>query len=157
MDNHCNKHSEKPLPRGMIGPRITDVSRLLRMRFNRAAQEEGLFAGQQHIIIMLEQNGGLTVSQISKGLSVSTATASVSIKRLEKAGFVKKVQDEKDARITKIYLTDKGKVVPCRIKQKMDAQESNITAGLNDDEICKLSDMLDHIMINLEKEEMPND
>ena len=82
MDNHCNKRSAKPTPRGMIGPRITDVSRLLRMRFNRAAQEEGLFAGQQHIIIMLEKTGGLTVSQISKKLCVSTATVSVSIKRL---------------------------------------------------------------------------
>lgn len=157
MNNHCNKWETKLVPRGMIGPRITDVSRLLRMRFNRAAQEEGLFAGQQHIIIMLEKNGGLTVSQISKKLCVSTATASVSIKRLEKAGFVKKVQDENDARITKIYLTEKGKLVPCRIKQKMDAQESDITAGLSENEVGELSDMLDRILKNLEKEEMPND
>ena len=39
----------------------------------------------------------------------------------------------------------------------MDAQESNITAGLSDAEIGELSDMLDRVMSNLEKEEMPND
>lgn len=109
------------------------------------------------LLLCLRKRAGLPSARFQKKLCVSTATASVSIKRLEKAGFVKKVQDEKDARITKIYLTDKGKCIPCRIKQKMDAQESNITAGLSDAEIGELSDMLDRVMSNLEKEEMPND
>jgi DNA-binding MarR family transcriptional regulator len=161
-------HNKKnnPPPSGMIGPRVNRIARVLRHRFNEVANEVGLFSGQQHIILLLKENEGITVSQVAEYLGITPATASVSVKRMEKAGFVYKCADEKDARITKLYLTEKGKSVPERIKEKMDAQEKFVTEGFTEEEISQLSDLLDRVINNLSsweelqaniKEEYSND
>lgn len=147
-----------PPPKGMIGPRATRLSKMLRCRFNEAANEEGLFSGQQEIILLLKNNGGLTVGQVAESIGVSPATVSVSIKRMEKTGFVEKKADENDARITKLFLTEKGETAPERIREKMDFQEKYITNGMTCEEIQLFSDLLDRAINNLlEQEEGNND
>ncbi len=145
------KHSAPP--KGLIGPRIHRASQLLRNRFNAVVNSEGLFSGQHHIIILLKHSNGLTLSEVAKELGVTPATASVSVKRMEKAGFIKKLPDENDARTVRLYLTDKGEAVTENIKEKMDAQESRITNGLTAEERATLSALLDRVIENMEMEE----
>ena len=146
----CNKRPlPPPLPRENIGARIGFISRKSKNYFNQVVSEEGLFAGQHHIIMMLERVGCATVSQIAEEMRTTSATASVSIKRLEKAGFVEKLPDESDARITKIYLTDKALAVTQRIKSKMDEAEESLTQGLTQEEKYQLSDLLDKVVDNI--------
>jgi DNA-binding MarR family transcriptional regulator len=144
-------------PKELIGPRINHSSRLLRQRFNKVVNDAGLFSGQQHIILLLSENGGLTVSQISSALEITPATVSVSIKRMERAGFVYRQADEKDARISKIFLSDKGAAALQSIKDKMDAQESIIEKGMTKEEKEMLSNLLDRVISNLEEKEMMGD
>ncbi|MGN0522925.1 MAG: MarR family winged helix-turn-helix transcriptional regulator [Eubacterium sp.] len=153
-----NLKRPEPPERGIIGARINRISRTLRKSFNQAAAEEGLFSGQQHIILLLKHNEGLTIGQVAEATGVAVATASVSIKRMEKAGLVIRTADEKDARLTKLYLTDKGKAAPEHIREKMDRQEQYITKGLTNEEVMLLSDLLDRVIENLkEKEESVSD
>jgi len=140
-------------PDGLVGPRIHRASRLLRNRFNEVVNSEGLFSGQHHIIILLKHNDGLTLSEVAKATNVTPATASVSVKRMEKAGFIEKRSDEADARTVRIYLTEKGKSVTDNIKEKMDAQENMLTEGLSKEETLALSCMLDKIIDNMERSE----
>ena len=146
----CNKRPlPPPPPRGNIGARIGFISRKSKNYFNQVVSEEGLFAGQHHIIMMLERVGCATVSQIAEDMRTTSATASVSIKRLEKAGFVEKRSSDSDARITKIYLTDKALAVTQRIKAKMDEAEESLTQGLTQEEKYLLSDLLDKVVNNI--------
>lgn len=146
----CNKRPlPPPPPRGNIGARIGFISRKSKNYFNQVVSEEGLFAGQHHIIMMLERVGCATVSQIAEEMRTTSATASVSIKRLKKAGFVEKRSSESDARITKIYLTDKALAVTQRIKAKMDEAEESLTQGLTQEEKYQLSDLLDKVVNNI--------
>lgn len=146
----CNKRPlPPPPPRGSIGARIGFISRKSKNYFNQVVSEEGLFAGQHHIIMMLERVGCATVSQIAEEMRTTSATASVSIKRLEKAGFVEKRSSDSDARITKIYLTDKALAVTQRIKSKMDEAEESLTQGLTQEEKYLLSDLLDKVVNNI--------
>ncbi len=142
-----------PPPKGLIGPRIARAARLIRRRFNHVLSEEGLFSGQQHIIFQLMENEGMTVSEIAKKIGITAATASVSVKRMEKAGFVEKKTDKSDARITKLYLTQKGCNVHENIKNKMDAQDRSLVENMSEQEILMLSDLLDRAILNLEKED----
>lgn len=137
------KKRHAPPPKGMIGPRIMCLSRLMRQKFNEAAAEQGLFSGQQEIIFLLVENEGITLSKLAERLEVSTATASVSVKRMEKAGFIIKRQDEKDARITRLYPTEKAKKAPDKIRERMDALESTLNKDLTQEESERLTDMLD--------------
>jgi DNA-binding MarR family transcriptional regulator len=153
---HIKMEQPKPAPKGMIGPRVNHASKILKRRFNEVVNEEGLFWGQQDIIILLKHNSGSTVGQLAEMLDVSAATVSVSVKRMEKSGFVERRADENDARITKLYLTEKGESIPSHIKEKMDLQELFITKGMNSDEIQQFSDLLDKAINNLQEQEGDN-
>lgn len=145
-----NKNIEPP-PEGMIGPRVTMLSKLLRQAFNEAAAEQGLFSGQHHIIFYLVENEGMTVSGLAKKLDVSPATVSVSVKRMEKSGFIVKKPDKTDARITRLYPTDKARVAPENIKKHMDSLEKILSQGMTEEESKKFSSLLETAIQNMIK------
>lgn len=142
-----------PPPKGQIAPRVGMVARLERINFNRAVAEEGLFAGQHKIIMFLKFQGSATIGEIAKETGTKPSTISVSVKRMEKAGFVKRRQSKADGRITEILLTAKGQAVPENIHHKMEAEEKMLTNGLTEDEINILSDLLDKIIENFNAKE----
>ena len=142
-----------PPPKGQIAPRVGMVARLERINFNRAVAEEGLFAGQHKIIMFLKFQGSATIGEIAKETGTKPSTISVSVKRMEKAGFVKRRQSKADGRITEILLTPKGQAVPENIHHKMEAEEKMLTNGLTEDEINILSDLLDKIIENFNAKE----
>lgn len=145
-----------PPPKGLVGPRVNCLSRIIRTKFNEVLNEEGLFSGQHHIVMCLFHDDGQTVGQIAKHLGIATATASVSIKRMEKAGFIKREADENDARTVKIFLTDKGRDVMQNIRIKMDEQEKKITSCLSEAEVTHLTDTIDKIIKNFMEQEGTN-
>lgn len=144
-------------PRGDIGPRIGMVARLQKCAFNKAVAEEGLFSGQHRIIMILKRDGYATIGDIAKETGTTASTVSVSIKRMEKAGFVARRCNKEDARISEIYLTKKGEKAPEHIKAKMESEEEMITKGFNEQEKLILSDMIDRIIDNfMKKEDLAN-
>ena len=145
------KGHHTPPPRGMIGPRAVRLSKQLRRVHNELCNEQGLFSGQQDIVLSLVNNEGMTVSELAKELNISAATASVSVKRMEKSGFITKKADERDARIARLYPTEKARRAPEIIKSKMDSLESIITEGFTQDEIYQLSDLLERACQNMTK------
>ncbi len=142
-----------PPPKGHIAPRIGFVARMERINFNKAVSEEGLFAGQHKIIMFIKMQGSATIGQIAEETGTAPSTVSVSIKRMEKAGFVKRKPSKADGRITEIHLTEKGNAIPDNIRRKMDAEEKMLTNGLSKEEIDTLSDLLDKVIENFNKKE----
>lgn len=143
-------------PEGLIGPRVNFLSKRIRNAFNKAASDEGLFSGQQNLVLFLVMNEGATMSELSAELNVSPATVSVSVKRMEKSGFVIKKPDEKDARVTRIYPTEKAKKAPENIRRKMDLLEEKLKKGMTQEEVNTLSDLLEKAIKNMLEEENAN-
>lgn len=144
---HC-KHKEPP-PEGIIGPRVNYLSRLVRRRFNEVIAEEGLFSGQQDILFAIVDNEGVTSSQLSSMSGVSAATISVSVKRMEKAGFIIKKADDNDARIIRLYPTQRAKALPQNLRHKMDEFEETLCMGMSKEEVLKFSRCLELAIKNL--------
>ncbi|MCH5320718.1 MAG: MarR family transcriptional regulator [Eubacterium sp.] len=143
------KKHKCPPPKDKIGARVMFLSKLIRQAFNEAVAEQGLFLGQQDIVLALAENEGITLSELAKKLDISSATASVSIKRMEKAGFIIKRPDKNDARITRLYPTEKAKLAPENIKKKMNSLESILKKDLTDEQIIELSALLDTAIHNM--------
>ncbi len=142
------RRKEAP-PEGVIGPRVNYLSRLVRCRFNEVIAEEGLFSGQQEILFAIVENEGLTSSKLSSMVGVSAATISVSVKRMEKTGFIIKKADEKDARIIRLYPTEKAKTLPNNIRLKMDELEKKLCLGLSKEDVLRFSSYLQLAIKNL--------
>lgn len=143
-------------PDGCICPRVNFLSKRIRKAFNKAASEEGLFSGQQDLLLFLVMNEGATLSELSAKLNVSAATVSVSVKRMEKAGFLIKKTDETDGRITRIYPTEKAKKAPENIRKKMDVLEEKLKKGMSEEEVQTLCDLLGKAIMNMLEEENAN-
>ena len=145
----CHRRSLRP---DQIGPRVMELSKYLRKTFNAAVAEQGLFSGQQDVLLLLSREPGMTLAQLSRALGVASATASVSVKRMEKAGFIEKRADEHDARIMRLYLTPTAEDAPKKIHQKMDALESVLTAGMSREQVLELARLLEQALQNVSLE-----
>ena len=141
----------------MIGPRVARLSKMTKRAFNKAAAEQGLFSGQQDILFQINNNAGISLGELSKKLGVAVATASVSVKRMEKAGFIIKKADKEDARLTRLYPTEKAKQAPENIRRKMDMLDEVLKKGMSEEEISLLSDLLDRAIENMKTEDNIDD
>lgn len=74
----------------------------------RMLNKYGLYPGQPQMLFAIRQLQNPTQNELAQELKVSKASAGVSLRRLEAAGFVKRVRDKKDTRCVRITLTQKG-------------------------------------------------
>lgn len=144
-----HKRPNGPPPKGVIGPRVLYLSKQLKQAFNEISAEQGLFSGQQDIVFALNEKEGITIGELAEKINVSAATASVSVKRMEKSGFVKKMPDDKDARIYRLYPTEKAKNAPEIIRGKMESLEAIMTNNMKEGDSEYLTDLLDIAINNL--------
>ena len=79
-----------------------------------------LYPGQPQTLLALDKKNGRSQRELSDCLMVKPATITVMIKRLEKTGFVERKNDEKDQRISRVFLTKKGENI-CEALKEMHA------------------------------------
>ncbi len=72
-------------------------------------QQIGLHTGQDLVIFRLVEEDGLSQSQLAVRLGVEIATVAKMVQRMEKEGLLIRRQDAEDARISRVYLTEKGR------------------------------------------------
>ncbi|WP_084748670.1 MarR family winged helix-turn-helix transcriptional regulator [Clostridium mediterraneense] len=72
-------------------------------------EKEGLYAGQPPLLFALKHEDGQRQKDIAEKLNIQPATVNVMAKRLEKGGFIEKREDSEDKRVSRLYLTDKGR------------------------------------------------
>ncbi len=71
-------------------------------------QKIGLHTGQELVIFRLLEEDGLSQSQLAAVLGVEIGTVAKMVQRMEKEGLLIRRQDTEDARISRVYLTEKG-------------------------------------------------
>jgi DNA-binding MarR family transcriptional regulator len=69
----------------------------------------GLHPGQLQFLRFLHEEGGCTQTALAQQTGVSNASAGISVRRLEKAGFLMRSADQSDLRARNIELTEKGR------------------------------------------------
>ncbi|WP_233503515.1 MarR family winged helix-turn-helix transcriptional regulator [Sphingomonas psychrotolerans] len=90
---------------------MSDVSRLMRRRFDERARKSGATGAQWRTLKILERHEGLNQGQIAELLEVEPITCCRMIDRLEEAELVERRRDPTDRRAWQIYLTDKARPV----------------------------------------------
>lgn len=111
----------------------------------------GIYPGQIPVLGMVSKKEGLSQKELAEILRIKPPTVTVSVQRLEKAGFLYKKPDEKDQRIARIYLTEKGKETKARALQRIRENESVMLEGFSETEQCLLRRFLKQILENIDK------
>lgn len=74
----------------------------------RTLSKYGLYPGQPQLLFAVRSLNRPTQNELAATLKISKASVGVSLRRLETAGFLKRVRDKEDSRCIRILLTKKG-------------------------------------------------
>lgn len=99
------------------------------IRHHHLLSKIGLHKGQPPILGMLWEKDGLTQKEIAEKLRLKPSTVTAVLKRMEKAGLLKREPDPKDMRISRVYLTKKGKDLKKDVEKIMKMLEEECFAG----------------------------
>ncbi len=96
---------------------IAKISKYMHRQIVKELKKYNIGNGQGEILYILKHSGdGKSEDEISKMISIDNTTATRTINRLVKSGYVKKVKDESDKRMNRIYLTKKVNDIYLAIK-----------------------------------------
>lgn len=99
-------------------------------------------AGQYPFLIQLYLKEGISHDELTEKMSVDKATTTRAIIKLEEAGYVKRVLNEKDRRKYHIYLTDKAVAKKDEILLKSYHWENQLIGSLDKEELESLFSIL---------------
>lgn len=106
--------------------------------------------GQIPIFFIVRKNPGISQKDLAKKVMLSTSTVAIMLRRMEKAGFVKRIQDESDRRFYHIYLTDKALKIVDKIFKRLKEFERQSFENFTNEEMEVLEKLLKKILLNLE-------
>lgn len=126
---------------------IYSASRLITKAYKPYLDEMNLTYPQYLVLMVLWENNGLTVNQISEKLLLNTNTISPLLKRMEKLKLLKRNRSSEDERIVIVELTEKGKQLKTKalpIPKKLFAEL--VSKNINIDDMMKLKDILGELI-----------
>ena len=129
---------------------FTRASKLMRSAADAAMSRHGVRVGQNLLIDELTAEDGLTPGELAQRLGVTTPTIVKMATRMETAGLLRRARDPKDARLVRIYLTDKARAAHGPVEdERLRIQEQALT-GFSDAERRAIESALARVIRNLE-------
>lgn len=124
------------------------------MKMHRCILDEqgkwtGVYRSQHQILMMISEHSNVSQKELAKRLYVSSATIAVSVKKLEKGGYITRLVDKEDNRINKLCLTEKGRNMVGRSREYFRNVESKMFEGFSDEDLAYMEQVLDRIYENL--------
>ncbi len=132
-----------------ISRRIRRLNRQHQNLLQELLQDYELYPGQPPLMFSLEREPGRSQNELAKELSIQKATLTVMLNRMEKTGLVRRESDARDQRISRIFLTDKGKGLLVRLQRTLDVLEEQAMKGFREEEKQVMTELLARIEKNL--------
>jgi len=132
-----------------IGFLISDVSRLMRRRFDERARAIGVTRAQWRTLTTLIRNEGINQGKLAELLEVEPITLCRMVDRLEEAGHVERRRDPHDRRAWQIYLTDSARPLIDQLRTIADAMFDSALAGIDPTRQAAFIATLNDIRANL--------
>ncbi len=87
--------------------------------YNAEANQYNLTMSVGYILLNIDMEEGTPATKIAPLLGLEARSITRTLKNMEDEGFIKKIQDKKDRRFFKIYLTERGKLAREVAKQSV--------------------------------------
>jgi DNA-binding MarR family transcriptional regulator len=105
----------KLLPSESVGFLIRDTMMHSQIVLRSRIQSYNLSTAQYYLLRVLWEEEGLSQRELSQRVCTTEPTTQSALLRMEKQGFVKRVQNKKDRRANHIYLTRKGRNLEAKL------------------------------------------
>lgn len=113
----------------------------------------GCHQSQHRILVALEMSDHLPISQreLANKLDITPAAVTVALKKMEKIGYISRVQSEDDSRVNNIDLTNMGRKLLAESKARFDGIDDVMLRGISDKEKASLIKILGKMQNNLQQ------
>jgi DNA-binding MarR family transcriptional regulator len=132
-----------------LGFQISDVSRLMRRRFDERARLMGATRAQWRTLGMLSRNEGVNQGALADLLEVEPITLCRMIDRLEESGLVERRRDPSDRRAWQLFLTDKSKPILDDLRAMAEELFDQVLLGIDETDRAVLGKSLERMRTNL--------
>lgn len=148
--NNANQISNKEIIHQIVG--FTMKHRKIMQNY---LDVTGVYQAQHHLLMKIYHNKNASQKDLARSMDVSAATIAVSLKKLEKGGYINKEMDKGDNRLNQITITEKGNKVVEQSKLIFESTDRKVFEGFTEVEKHTLSNLLQKLDINLSR--MEND
>jgi DNA-binding MarR family transcriptional regulator len=100
----------------------------------RTMADHDISVAQLATFMLLDAEGSATVGDLATDLGRSLSATSRSIDQLVQRGFVSRREDERDRRVKRVALTERGKELIGRVQRRRAEAQLAVMATLTDDE-----------------------
>ncbi len=120
-----------------------------RQRAEEALSELGLHVSQELVLFALWREEGLSQSELAARLRVELPTLTKAVQRMERAGLLIRQADEKDTRVSRVSLTEKGRALYAPALGVWQEMETRTLHGMTEIEKALLRRLLQQMVSNL--------
>ncbi|WP_214020579.1 MarR family transcriptional regulator [Methanoculleus sp.] len=121
----------------------------------RRLEADGLTSRQFRFLSYLLRHDRVHQEQIAADLMVDRAVATRTIRDLIEAGYVVRERDPADRRAYRVTLTERGRATAPLIDEVVRNLNDALLAGLSNEEQATLISILDRMVENVQRSELP--
>lgn len=99
------------------------VMRFHYCRVHMLLEKLNVYPGQPPLLFALGKNEGLSQRELAQKLYRKAATITVMLNRMENAGLIERRPDSNDQRVSRVYLTSRGKKILSEVKETLKSIE----------------------------------
>jgi MarR family transcriptional regulator, organic hydroperoxide resistance regulator len=144
---------ESPADHAPVGYALALAAFAHRGQMQRALAERGLHLGQERVVFELTQTPGISQTALAARLGVEQPTVAKAVARMARQGLVRTERDERDARTTRLFLTERGAELVDAVVACWQAIEERMVDGLSDKDRAHLRRLLERCAANLTRKE----
>lgn len=136
----------------LIGRWISFLYRYNQAFVDKHLGEDGVGSGQYMFLVALYMREGISQAGLADLLRIDKGTTAVAMRRLERAGYVRREPDPTDGRANRLFLTDRARELEGRLKDVLSLWTDVLTDGFTDEETHEASSLLRRMNDNAVKE-----
>ena len=128
------------------------VDTMLRRYLDWKVCHTGVYPTQHRLLMELYRNPNCSQVGLAEKFDVSAAAIAVSLKKLEKGGYITRLADEADNRINQVSVTEKGKEVIHKSFLIFEETDRCFFDGFTDEEMAQFLDFMERAYKNMADE-----
>lgn len=136
-------------PRIAVGRALAHTSRRRFQLCDLLLEKLGIGPGQMPVLGELSRYTQMTQRELAEHTHVTAATISGTLKRMERAGLIQRAEDENDARVSIVTMTQKGKDCSDEAVRLFTETDAHMLEGFTDEELKALGGYLSRMHDNV--------
>lgn len=130
---------------------VSIMARLMKMYYDHGLADFEIGWGQQFYVEYIYDHPGTSAQEVVKYIRVDKATLTKVVKKLVQIGYIKVVEDEKDRRIKRLYLTDLAVPAAKRIKEIHNSFYETLCRDIPPEDVELAEKTIGHMVENINR------